>query len=62
MDESSKNLEAALEGVDKEKRATLRRLVVEGAFVTPIVASFAMAGLTIDKASAQPANGSGKPL
>src|SRR5205823_13237375 len=35
------------------KRATLRRLIVKGAFVTPIVASFAMSGLTVERAAAQ---------
>ena len=42
------------------KRQTLSRLITGTAFVAPIVASFAMDGLTISKAQAQPANGSGR--
>ena len=48
MDKRDENLDAALQGIDGEKRATLRRLLVKGAFVTPIVASVAMSGLTVD--------------
>jgi hypothetical protein len=47
-DETNRNLDTALDGIDEAKRATLRRLIVKGAFVTPVVASFAMAGLSID--------------
>jgi Chaperone of endosialidase len=53
MNESDRNLNSALEGVDERKRETLRRLIVKGAFVTPVVASFAMAGLTVEQAAAQ---------
>ena len=58
MDESVRNLETALDGIDENKRAVLRRLALKGAFVTPVVASFAMAGLMIDpsRAYAQSAN------
>jgi hypothetical protein len=49
----------ALAGVDEAKRQTLNRLISGTAFVAPIVASFAMDGLTISKAQAQAANGSG---
>ena len=49
----------ALAGIDAGKRQTLSRLITGTAFVAPIVASFAMDGLTISKAQAQPANGSG---
>ena len=59
MDEINPNLNAVLEGVDESKRSTLRRLVVRGAFVTPVVASFAMAGLTVETLAAT-ANSSGK--
>ena len=52
MDESNRNLETALEGVDEPKRTTLRRLM-GGAFVAPTVASFAMSGLSIDTVAAQ---------
>jgi hypothetical protein len=63
MDESNPNLKAALEGVDESKRSALKRLIGGGAFATPIVASFAMGGLTVD-ALAQGANttASGHPL
>jgi hypothetical protein len=38
---------AALAGVDAAKRTTLARLIGGSAFVAPILASFAMDGLTI---------------
>jgi hypothetical protein len=52
-------IEDALTGVDEAKRATLTRLLTGSAFVAPIVASFALDGLTISKAQAAIANGSG---
>ncbi|HEY4403792.1 MAG TPA: hypothetical protein VGN55_03985 [Xanthobacteraceae bacterium] len=55
----NKKIDAALAGVDEAKRATLSRLLTGTAFVAPVVASFAMDGLTISKAQALPANGSG---
>jgi hypothetical protein len=54
-----KKIDEALAGVDDAKRATLTRLLTGTAFVAPIVASFAMDGLTISKAQAAIANGSG---
>jgi hypothetical protein len=48
MKENDPNLEAALEGLDASKRATLKGLIGTGAFVGPIVVSFSMADLTID--------------
>jgi hypothetical protein len=54
-------IDEALAGVDDAKRATLARLLTGTAFVAPIVTSFAMDGLTVSKAQAQPANGSGVP-
>ena len=62
MDERDENLDAALRGIDESKRATLRRLIVKGAFVTPIVASFAMSGLTVERAAAQTNSTSSRPL
>ena len=56
---SGSNKIDALAGIDAAKRETLNRLIKGTAFVAPIVASFAMDGLTISKAQAQPANGSG---
>jgi hypothetical protein len=58
MSETGKQ-EKALEGIDETKRRTLMRLGLGAAFVTPIVASFTMDGLTISKVHAQAANGSG---
>jgi hypothetical protein len=55
----SKKIDDALAGIDAGKRQTLSRLITGTAFVAPIVVSFAMDGLTISKAQAQPANGSG---
>jgi hypothetical protein len=58
----NKKIDDALAGIDAGKRQTLSRLITGTAFVAPIVASFAMDGLTISKAQAQPANGSGALL
>lgn len=54
MHDSDENLDAILKGVDEGRREVLRRLIVKGAFVTPIVASFAMSGLTVERAAAVP--------
>ncbi len=51
MDQSDQGVDAALQGIDEAKRATLRRMIMKGAFVAPVVASFAMAGLTVDAAA-----------
>jgi hypothetical protein len=48
MTEDNQPVEAALEGLDEGKRSTLKRLIGAGAFVRPIVVSFAMADLSID--------------
>jgi len=48
MDDSNRSLDSALEGLDEGKRATLKRLIGTGAFIGPMVVSFAMADLTID--------------
>jgi len=48
MDQDGQNLDAALEGLDENKRSTLKRLIGTGAFVGPMVVSFTMADLTID--------------
>ena len=58
MSENQK-LDAALADVDEAKRATLNRLITGTAFVVPIVASYAIDGLTISQAQAQTGNGSG---
>lgn len=58
MTEKSKQDEA-LEGIDESKRRTLARLGLGAAFVTPIVASFSIDGLTISKVHAATVNGSG---
>ena len=57
----SKKIDAVLAEVDDAKRATLTRLLTGTAFVAPIVASFAMDGLTVSKAQAANPNGSGLP-
>jgi hypothetical protein len=49
----------ALDGLDASKRRTLMRLGLGAAFVTPLVASFSMDGLTISKVHAATATGSG---
>ena len=49
----------ALDGLDAAKRRTLTKLALGAAFVTPVVASFSMDGLTISKVRAETADGSG---
>ena len=58
MTDKKSNVELAVAGLDESKRKTLSRLVTGTAFVAPIVASFAIDGLTISKAVAA-ANGTG---
>ncbi len=53
---SEEKLDALLEKVDAEKRATLKRLILGTAFVVPLIASFPIDGLSIDSALAQAAN------
>jgi Chaperone of endosialidase len=62
MQDADQNLDAILQGIDDDRRATLRRLIVKGAFVVPIVASFAMSGLTVERAAAQTNSTSSRPL
>jgi len=59
MSDQAPKIEQATSGLDENKRKTLTRLVTGTAFVAPIVASFAMDGLTISKAVAIQANGTG---
>jgi len=54
------NVEAALEGLDQNKRRTLRRLIGGSAFVGPVVASFAMQGISIRPAHASVASSCNK--
>ena len=42
---SQPGVEGALETIDASKRETMRKLVT-GVFIAPVVASFAMSGLT----------------
>jgi hypothetical protein len=53
MAEQAPSIGKALEGLDEKKRETLTKLVSGGAFVAPIVASFAMQGIAIRPADAQ---------
>jgi hypothetical protein len=48
MSEDDQNLGGALDGLDESRRTTLKRLIGTGAFVAPVVVSFAMADLSID--------------
>jgi hypothetical protein len=52
MDQRDKDLDATLRGIDENRRRKLRRLILKGSFVTPIVASFAMSGLTVEQTAA----------
>jgi hypothetical protein len=53
---SEEKIDALLEKVDADKRATLKRLILGTAFVVPLIASFPIDGLTIDRALTQAAN------
>jgi hypothetical protein len=57
MDENTKKIDAALDGIEDVNRGKLRRLLLKAAFVTPIIASFGMSVLSVDNVAAQP-NGS----
>ena len=48
----SERLEQALETVDKSRRDALRKIVATSAFAAPVVASFAIGGLTVSSALA----------
>src|ERR1700739_3650121 len=61
MTDEHRKIDQATSGLDESKRATLTRLVTGTAFVAPVVASFAMDGLTISKAVAA-ANGTGSGI
>jgi hypothetical protein len=56
MAEQDPNVNEALDGLDPKKRETLTRLLSGSAFVAPIVASFAMQGVSIRPAEAQPSS------
>ncbi|MBR0963343.1 hypothetical protein JQ554_04440 [Bradyrhizobium diazoefficiens] len=61
MTEKNSNIENSVAGLDDSKRKTLSRLLTGTAFVAPIVASFAMDGLSISKAVAA-VNGTGSGI
>jgi len=56
MTEKNNRVDEALEAVDPSKRAFLRKVVVTTAFAAPVVASFAIDGMVVSKAIAQPTN------
>ena len=51
-DLEKKTLDTALEGVDASRRNFLRKTVLTTAFVTPLVASFAIDGMMVSRALA----------
>ncbi len=55
------NVSEALDGLDARKRETLTRLIRGSAFAAPVVASFAMQGLSIKPADAQSPGSSMRP-
>ncbi len=62
MPEPDAHIDEALAGLDEGKRDTLRRLVTGTAFVAPVVASFAMQGISIRPAHAQVGSSSNASL
>ncbi len=58
MSESpKKDLDAALEGVNEDRRQFLRKVVLTTAFTAPVVASFAVDGMMVSSALAAPNSG-----
>jgi hypothetical protein len=58
MSTEDPGVKKSLEGLDQTKRDTLNRLVTGSAFVAPIVAAFAMQGISVRPAHAQPGSSS----
>lgn len=58
---SDKEFDGVLEEVDVERRAALRDILVKTAFAAPVVATFAMGGLSIQQAHAYGSNISPPP-
>jgi len=54
MDENK--IESALEEVDIERRGAMREMLKRTAFVVPVVASFAITGLSVHEAHAYVSN------
>jgi hypothetical protein len=61
MNRRDKDLDAALRGIDQNRHRKLRRLILKGSFATPIVASFAMSGLTVEHTAAATNTTSSRP-
>jgi hypothetical protein len=55
-DSSGKDVEGALEGIDEGRRDALRRIVRGTVYAAPVVASFAIDGLTVTPAMAAAGN------
>jgi len=53
---SDDKIDHALEGVEPTRRDALRTMITKTAFVAPIVATFAMSGLSIHEAHAYATN------
>jgi hypothetical protein len=51
-DDEAERMERALETIDESKRDSLRKIVAGAVFVAPVVASFAINGLTVGSAFA----------
>ena len=50
-------LERALETIDEEKRASMRKILTSAAFAIPVVVSFSIDGMTVGAAHAAAGNG-----
>jgi len=62
MAEQDPKVREALDGLDTGKRETLTKLIGGSAFVAPVVASFAMQGLSIRPAEALPGSSSNQTV
>ena len=62
MAEQDPNVREALDGLDKDKREMLTKLIDGSAFIAPVVAAFAMQGLSIRPAEAQAGSSSNQTI
>jgi hypothetical protein len=58
VQQEDSKVQKSLEGLDSDKRKTLGRLIAGGAFVPPVVAAFAMQGISVRPAHATIASSS----
>jgi hypothetical protein len=53
---SEREIDSILESVDESRRDAIRNMLIKTAFVAPVVATFAMGGLSVREAHAYGSN------